>query len=93
LNKVRKEEFDLGFKAIEGLLESSIISAVMDDKAMREALYTKKPVVHLKPKSHSAKQYHHLARKVHQDDYQREVEELKAENKLLRSILKGLGFK
>lgn len=93
LNKVRKENFDLGFRAIESLLETPITTVVMEDKNMREAVYKKRPIVHIKPNSHTAKQYHHLARRVHSGEYQRKIEELEKENSFLRSILKNLGFR
>ncbi len=93
LNRVRKDNFDLGLRAIESLLETPITTVVMDDKAMREALYKKKPITHLKPNSHSSKQYHHLATRVHGGNYQRKIEELEKENSLLKSILRGLGFR
>lgn len=93
LNKVRREDFDLGFKAIEGLLETPITAAIAEDKLMREAIYKKKPITHLRPNSSSAKQYHHLARKVHKGDYVRRIEELQKENSFLKSILRNLGFK
>lgn len=92
LNKVRRDNFDLGFKAIESLLETPITTVIMDDKAMREALYKKKPITHIKPNSHSSKQYHSLARKVHGGDYQRRIGELERENSLLKSILNAFGF-
>lgn len=92
LNRVRKENFDLGFRAIESLLETPITSVIHDDKMMREAVYRKKPISHIKPKSHSARQYHHLARRVHEGSYQRKLEELEEENTFLRSILRTLGF-
>lgn len=92
LNRIRKDNFDLGFKAIEGLLETPITTAIEDDKHMRQAVYRKKPIVHIRPNSTTAKQYHHLARKVHMGDYQREIDELKKENSILKAILKGLGF-
>lgn len=92
LNKVRKDNFDLGFRAIESLLETPITSVIQDDKMMREAVYRKKPISHIKPNSHSARQYHHLARRVHEGNYQRRIEELEAENSFLRNILRTLGF-
>lgn len=93
LNKVRKNNFDLGFKAIEGLLETPITTIIEDDKNMRESLYSKKPMVHLMPNSRSANQYHHLARRVHSGEYQRRIEDLEKENNFLRSILRSLGFR
>lgn len=93
LNKVRKDNFDLGFRAIEGLLETPITAVIEDDKIMREALYKKKPVIHIKPKSKISRQYHHLARRVHTGEYVRRIEELEKENSFLKSILRGFGFK
>ena len=93
LNKVRKDNFDLGFRAIEGLLETPITTVIGDDKAMRMALYKKKPIIHLRPKSHTSKQYHHLARRVHDGQYKRRLEDLEKENTFLRSILRNFGFK
>jgi septum site-determining protein MinD len=92
LNKVRKDNFDLGFKAIESLLETPISAVIEDDKMMREAIYRKKPIVHIKPNSSSAKRFHHFARRVSEGEYQRRIEELEKENSFLRSILKSLGF-
>lgn len=93
LNKVRRDNFDLGYRAIEGLLETPITSVIEDDKAMRMALYKKKPILHIKPNSRTASQFHHLARRVHSGEYQRKIEELQQENSFLRNILKGLGFR
>lgn len=93
LNKVRKDNFDLGFRAIESLLETPITSVIAEDKVFREGIYRKKPITHIKPKSNAARQYHHLARRVHEGQYQRKLEDLQAENSLLRNILKTLGFK
>ncbi len=93
LNKVRKDNFDLGLRAIESLLETPIVSVIMDDRAMREAIYKKSPIVHIKPNSHTARQYHHLARRVDSGEYQRRIEELEVENSFLRSILKALGLR
>lgn len=93
LNKVRKDNFDLGFKSIEGLLEAPIVSAIMDDNTMRQALYQKKPIVHIKPKSHTTRQYHHLARKVHEGNYQAKIEELEAENSFLKALLKSFWYR
>lgn len=92
LNKVRKDDFDLGFRAIESLLETPITSVIPDDKYMREALYKKKPIVHIRPNSNTAQQYHHLARRVHEGNYQRKMEELEAENTFLRNLIKAFGF-
>ncbi len=92
LNKARRDNFDLGFRAIEGLLETPITSVIEDDKNMRVALYKKKPIVHLKPNSSTAVQYHHLAKRVHLGKYQRQVEELEKENSFLRNILRSMGF-
>ncbi len=92
LNKVRKDNFDLGFRAIEGLLETPITSVIEDDKHMRMALYKKKPIIHIRPNSKSALQYHHLARRVHSGVYQRKIEDLEKENSFLKSILRTLGF-
>jgi septum site-determining protein MinD len=92
LNKVRKDNFDLGFRAIEGLLETPITSVIEDDKHMRMALYKKKPIIHVKPKSKTAQQYHHLARRVHSGQYQRRIEELERENSFLKSILRTFGL-
>ncbi len=93
LNKVRKDNFDLGFRAIESLLETPITSVIQDDKTMREALYRKKPIVHIKPKSDSAKHYHNLAQKVHTGQYQRTIEELEQENRFLRTLLNAFKFR
>lgn len=93
LNKVRKENFDLGFRAIESLLETPITSVIMDDKMMREAIYKKRPIVHVKPNSHTSKQYHELARRVHTGEYQRKIAELEIENSFLRNLIKNLGFR
>jgi septum site-determining protein MinD len=92
LNKVRKDNFDLGLRAIESLLETPITSVIMEDKHMREAVYRKRPIVHIKPNSSTAKQYHHLARRVHSGEYQRKITDLEKENTFLKSILRGLGF-
>ena len=92
LNKVRKDNFDLGFRAIEGLLETPITSVIEDDKTMRMALYRKKPIIHIKPKSRTAQQYHHLAKRVHSGKYQRRIEELERENSFLKSLLKTFGL-
>ena len=92
LNKVRKESFDLGFRAIESLLETPITSVIMEDKAMREAIYKKRPIVHIKPKSQTSRQYHHLAKRVNSGEYQRRIEELEAENSFLRNLLKSFRF-
>lgn len=92
LNRVRKDNFDLGFRAIEGLLETPITSVIEDDKGMRVSLYKKKPLMHIKPKSKTAQQYHHLARRVHSGNYKRKIEELEKENSFLRGLLKSIGF-
>lgn len=92
LNRVRKDNFDLGFRAIESLLETPITSVIGDEKIMREALYRKKPVIHIKPNSNVARQYHHLARRVHEGKYQRNLKELEAENSFLRNLLRNFGF-
>ena len=93
LNKVRKDNFDLGFRAIESLLETPITSVIEDDKFMRQAVYRKRPIAHIKPKSKTAIQYHHLAKKVHSGNYERRIEELEAENSFLRNILGAFGFR
>jgi cell division ATPase MinD len=93
LNRVRKDNFDLGFRAIESLLETPITSVIEDDKYMRESVYRKKPILMVKPKSNTSRQYHHLARRVHQGQYRRRIEELEKENNFLKSLLKAFGFK
>lgn len=93
LNRVRRENFDLGFKAIESLLETPITCVIEDDKGMREAVYKKKPIVHVKPTSNTSRQYHHLAKRVHNGQYERRLEELEAENSFLKSVLRSLGFR
>lgn len=93
LNRVRKDNFDLGLRAIESLLETPITSIIEDDRYMRQAVYQKRPVIHLRPKSPSARRYHHLAKRVHDSSYSKKVEELEAENSFLRSILKALSFR
>jgi len=93
LNKVRKDNFDLGFRAIESLLETPITNIIEEDKAMRQALYKKKPIIHIKPKCNASRQYHHLAQKVHDGNYKVRIEELEYENSFLKNILKSIGFK
>lgn len=92
LNRVRKDNFDLGFRAIEGLLETPITSVIADDRSMRMAVYKKRPITHLKPNSHTSRQYHHLARRVHSGEYQRRLEDLENENSFLKYVLRSLGF-
>ena len=93
LNRVRRsKEHDLGFRAIESLLETPITSIVPDDKYMRQAVYRKKPIIHVRPSSPTARQYHHLASRVGDGQYQRRIDELEMENSFLRSILRGLGM-
>ena len=92
LNRVRKDNFDLGFRAIESLLETPITSVIGDEKIMREALYRKKPVIHIKPNSNVARQFHHLARRVDSGDYKRKLKELEAENSFLKNLLRTFGF-
>lgn len=92
LNKVRRDNFDLGFRAIESLLETPITSVIEDESLMREAIYRKKPIVHIKPKSNTARQYHHLARRVHDGKYQRRIEDLERENSFLKNLLRSFGF-
>lgn len=93
LNRVRKDNFDLGFRAIESLLETPISCVIGDEKIMREALYRKKPITHIKPKSNVARQYHHLARRVHEGEYQRRIEDLQYENTFLKTLIRTLGFR
>ena len=93
LNKVRKNNFDLGFKAIQSLLETPITSVIEDDKHMRQAVYRKKPISHVKPNSKSAKQYHALAHRVHKGEYEKKIEELELENSFLKALIKSMGFK
>ena len=93
LNRVRKDNFDLGFRAIESLLESPITSVIGDEKGMREAVYKKKPIIHINPSSHTSRQYHHLAKRVHLGEYQRKIEELEAENSFLKSLLRAFGLR
>jgi septum site-determining protein MinD len=92
LNKVRRNSYDLGLKAIEGLLETPITSVIEDHKVMREALYKKRPITHLKPNSSLSGKYHDLAQRVDSGRYERRIEELERENTLLRGILRGLGL-
>ncbi len=92
LNRVRKDNFDLGLRAIESLLETPITSVIGDDKIMREAVYRKKPIVHIRPNSNISKQYYHLARRVSEGNYQRRIEELEAENSFLKRLLRSFGF-
>ncbi|MCA9486909.1 P-loop NTPase [Candidatus Woesearchaeota archaeon] len=92
LNRVRRNNYDLGLRAIESLLETPITSVIEDDKNMRQAVYRKKPIIHIRPNSHTAQQYHLLADRVHKGEYERRIEELEAENSFLRSVLRGLGF-
>lgn len=92
LNRVRKENFDLGLKAIESLLETPITSIIEDERHMRQAVYRKKPITHIMPKSNTSRRYHHLARRVHDGEYSRKIEDLEKENSFLKSILKGLGI-
>jgi len=92
LNRVRKDNFDLGFRAIESLLETPITTVIGDEKIMREALYRKKPVIHIRPTSNVAKQYHHLAKRVNLGNYKRKMEELEAENSFLKNLLRSFGF-
>lgn len=93
LNRVRKDSFDLGFRAIESLLETPITSVIEDDKTMREAVYKKRPITHIKPKSRTSAQYHHLARRVTSGDYQRRIDELEMENSFLKNLLRTMGFR
>lgn len=92
LNKVRRDNFDLGFRAIESLLETPITSVIPEDKHMRKAVYKKRPIIHIRPNSHTSRQYHHLARRVDSGQYQRTLEELEAENSFLKNILRNMGF-
>lgn len=93
LNKVRRDSFDLGVRAIESLLETPITSVVEDDKHMRTAIYRKKPMVHLRPNSVSSRTYHDLAERVHSAEYSRSIEELEAENSFLRGLLRAFSLR
>ena len=93
LNRVRKDNFDLGLQAIESLLETPITGVIEEDKGMRQSVYKKKPMVHLKPKSPTSQRYHDLADRVHDSQYARKIEELEAENSFLRGLLKAFGLR
>lgn len=92
LNRVRKNSFDLGLRAIEGLLEAPITSIIEDDQYMREAVYKKKPILHLRPKSNTAYQYVHLARRVDSGEYERKINEMRRESSIFKSFLKMFGL-
>ncbi len=92
LNKVRRDNFDISLKAIESLLEVPITGMISDEPLMRESVYKKKPIIHLKPKSKVSRSYHNISRRIMEGNYQRRIEELEAENSFLKSLLRRLGF-
>ena len=88
LNRLKEREVEIGFRAIENLLEAPITVAIGEDKNMRKALYSKKPISHTHPKTHSSKQYEFLANRVIQGYYQRKIGELEEENSRLKRVLR-----
>ncbi len=90
LNRVKHDEYDLGFRAIEKLLEVPITIVVGEEKNMRHSIYVKKPISHTHPKTHTARQFEFLAKRVSQGYYQRKVEDLESENSKLKRVLRGL---
>ena len=87
LNRVKNSDYEIGFRAIQNLLESPITIVIREDENMRKALYHKKPVSKTHPKTHTAKQYDFLAKRVFQNYYQRRVEELEEENTRLKTFI------
>ena len=87
LNRVKNSDYEIGFRAIQNLLETPITIVIREDGNMRKALYTKKPISKTHPKTHTAKQYDFLAKRVFQNYYQRRIEELESENTKLKTII------
>jgi septum site-determining protein MinD len=90
LNRVKHSNSDLGLNAIENLLETPITIVLGEEKRMREALYSKKPISHLHPKIHTSKQFSFLANRVNQGYYQRKIEDLEMENSKLKRTLRNI---
>ena len=57
----KRDNTDMGIRNIESLLEHKVISVIPEDKAIREALLRKDPVVYTHPRSESAIAYKKLA--------------------------------
>ena len=87
LNRVKCEDYEIGFRAIQNLLETPITIVIREDNNMRKSLYYKKPISHTHPKTHTSKQYDFLAKRVSQNYYQRRIEELEGENSKLKMFI------
>jgi len=92
LNRVRRDNFDISLKAIESLLETPITGLIEEEPAMREAVYLKKPLVHLRPNSKTSRNFHNISKRIIDGNYERRLEELERENSFLITLLKKLGF-
>jgi len=57
----KRDNTDLAIKNIESLLEHKVIAVIPEDKAIRESLIRKDPVVYTHPRSESAIAYKRLA--------------------------------
>ena len=88
LNRVKDSENDIGFSAIQSLLETPITIVLPEEKHMRNSLYKKTPISHLKPNLHTSKQFDLLARRVVKNYYQRRLEDLELENTKLKKFIR-----
>ncbi len=74
---------------VEEMIELPVIGEVPEDKAVKSALYEKKPVIHHAPFSKAGKGYKKVAEKIAEERY----ESLLDEEALIHKVLRKLGLR
>lgn len=91
VTKTNAKNPDMSLKDIENILEIPVIGVIPEDRAVKFALSSKRPVVHAHPKSVAAVQYKRLAADLLNLKYNERVEY--TGNGFFDGVLRWLGFK
>jgi MinD-like ATPase involved in chromosome partitioning or flagellar assembly len=64
LNRVRKDEFEIGGNEIKTVLNLPVLAEIPEDESVREALNKGEPLMVMDPRSRAAKAIMNLAKKL-----------------------------
>ncbi|MEK6955908.1 MAG: hypothetical protein AABW52_04575, partial [Nanoarchaeota archaeon] len=91
VTKTNSKNADMSLKAIEEILETSVLGVIPEDRAVKFAIADKEAVVHHHPTSAASVQYKKLAADLLNIKYGERMENV--DGGFVNSVLKYLGFK
>lgn len=88
VTKVKKDKIEMTPDLVKNMLEVPILGMIPEDDYVRHSLNSKDAVVHVYPKSRSARAYKEIAAKMLEVPYDSKIDE----ERLIKRVLQKLGF-